>query len=179
MQYVRMPYPITRVCHAVINKKTDISSMKIERIKCTMGNIVSRPHSTYVVSNIPELKHATFVVQRSSGVWDEGHTFCLDLGKIEAMVCMTENDCDYFQGERLAARQMYSSRAPWEAQELPDGVLPPWRLLLEKKDEGYGWRRLSKIRPTGMSEEDTVQWRKDVSDALDKLSNPAQPDTVE
>jgi len=144
-----------------------------------MGSAVSRPETTYDVSDIPELKHATFVVQRSSGVWDEGHTFCLNAGGVGAMVCMTENDEAYFQGKAIAAQQMYSSRPPWEAQELPDGVLPPWRLLLEKKDEGYGWRRLSKIRPTGMSDEDAVQWRKDVSDALDKLANPAQPDAVE
>lgn len=95
------------------------------------------------------------------------------------MVCMKENDEVFFQGKSLAAKQMFSSRSPWEAQELDDGVLPPWRLLLQKEVRGYGWRRLNKIRPSGMSEEDAVQWRKDVSDALDKLANPAQPDTVE
>ncbi len=144
--------------------------MKIFEDYITMGNMIAKPETSYDISGIEILAQCrSFTVQRTNGDWDLGHEFCTDAAGWSAMIGDPE-EMKKFKGP-VAAKRMYSSRPPFEEQEVEN---PPWRILLkcgELKDPKsiHAWRQLDKIRPTGMEEEYAVEWRKAVKEALDQL----------
>jgi hypothetical protein len=135
-----------------------------------MGQLIAKAETSYDISGIELLAQCrSFTVQRTSGDWDLGHTFCTDPSSWSAMIGDPE-EIKKFKGP-VAAKRMYSSRFPFEEQEVDN---PPWRILLKLGDVEdpksiHAWRQLDKIRPTGMEEVYAVEWRKAVKEALDAM----------
>jgi hypothetical protein len=133
-----------------------------------MGNATARPEYTYDITSIDELAgHMTFDVQRSNGEWDDTHEWCMDPFAVNTLMGeVPEKEKVLFEHKMLATRALSNEDLRFMAPERL--AVLPWRILLKKRTI-YGWRRLDKIRPTGMNEEDAIVWREKVISLLNNI----------
>ena len=133
-----------------------------------MGQIQAVSSRCVDVSNIPELA-GPFTVMRSNGEEEDGWMLCKEPLGWNAVIDGCLDGAQLLSGKALASWDMHS-REP-----RPTFTEHPWRIFtINRKTPSESgslsaWRSLSKMRPTGMSLDDAVEWRRTVVEALDML----------
>jgi len=137
-----------------------------------MGAVCSKPQYIYDITSL-DLNNTTFCVLRSSGEWESGHVLVsgTTLGRT-----VEDGDDEYpresLRGKPLAANGIFNS-----ASHALLGAY--WCLLLTNDtvpDKPVkGWRKVTEIRPDGMSEEDAEEWRVNLINELTKLEKERYP----
>lgn len=132
-----------------------------------MGGAVAKPETSFDLAGHVLFPYETYTVKRGSGEWETGHVATRP--SLWDAMRSPPGKIDEFKGP-VAAKQLYSSSRPYSPleEELK------WRILVSKGEPGdkksiYAWRDLEKIRPDGMTEEEAVLWREDVTRYLDSL----------
>jgi hypothetical protein len=122
-----------------------------------MGNM--HPRTSVDVSSVQELTGA-FTIKRTSGEWEEGHSVCPDADAWNA-----------FDGPSCLAVPVASDTRHTHY----DIATSEWHVFMSKgpsrgdKNSVSGWRKLSNIRPSNMTEEDAVAWRENLIPVLKNL----------
>jgi hypothetical protein len=133
-----------------------------------MGQIQAISSRCVDVSNIPELD-GPFTVIRSNGEEEDGWMLCREPLVWNAVIDGCLDTAQLLSNKAIAAWDMHS-REP-----RPTFIERPWRIFTINRqtpsDAGSlsAWRSLSKMRPTGMSLDDAVEWRQKVVDILNTL----------
>jgi len=121
-----------------------------------MGNM--HPRTSVDVSSVQELT-GLFTIKRTSGEWEEGHSVCPDAAAWDA-----------FNGPVCLAVPVAS-----DTRHGPYNIATSeWHVFMSKgaaadKNSISGWRTLSNIRPSNMTEEDAVTWREKLIPVLMNL----------
>lgn len=134
-----------------------------------MGQAYGRAETCYDVSGVTLLTDpTTFIVLRTSGEEDDG--WALSRRPLAWDALYPSIGMDKMETSPLATYRMVDK---YGIHDIPADGERVWRLLTERGEPGkdglYAWRRLDKIRPSGMSAEDAVAWRLAVVAALDAL----------
>jgi len=131
-----------------------------------MGQAYAKASTSYDISKVALLTEpASFTVIRTSGEEDDGWTLCRNPVAREALLPESDKEINY-----PLATHILVDKSGTVVDRTDEGKV--WRVLLENgtgPGSLFAWRRLEKIWPSGMSKEDAVAWRANVTAALDAL----------
>jgi hypothetical protein len=133
-----------------------------------MGQIQAVSSRCVDVSNIPELA-GPFTVMRSNGEEEDGWMLCKEPLEWNAVMDGHFDRAQLLSDKAIAAWDMHSREPRPEFTEHPWRIFTVNRKAPSESGSLSAWRSLSKMRPTGMSPDDAVEWRKTVAEALDTL----------
>ena len=133
-----------------------------------MGQIQAVSSRCVDVSNIPELA-GPFTVMRSNGEEEDGWMLCKEPLEWNAVMDGHFDKAQLLADKALASWDMHSREPRPEFTERSWRIFTINRKTPSESGSLSAWRSLSKMRPTGMSPDDAVEWRQKVVDILDTL----------
>jgi hypothetical protein len=133
-----------------------------------MGQIQAVSSRCVDVSNIPELA-GPFTVMRSNGEEEDGWMLCKESLEWNAVMDGHFDKAQLLADKALASWDMHSREPRPEFTERSWRIFTINRKTPSESGSLSAWRSLSKMRPTGMSPDDAVEWRRIVVEALDTL----------
>ena len=133
-----------------------------------MGQIQAVSSRCVDVSAIPELA-GPFTVIRSNGDEEDGWMLCKEPLEWNAVMDGHFNKAQLLADKALASWDMHSREPRPEFTERSWRIFTVNRTAPSEAGSLSAWRSLFKMRPTGMSSEDAIEWRQKVVDILNTL----------